>query len=46
MSDESLIDDFVERHKNDRKDWTSELNEDIVSMNGAASIQISTEESI
>lgn len=32
MSDESLIDQFVERHANDRKDWTSELNEKIESM--------------
>lgn len=26
MSNESLIDQFVERHADDRKDWTSELN--------------------
>lgn len=32
MSDEILIDQFVERHANDRKDWTSELNEKIQSM--------------
>ena len=32
MSDESLIDDFVERHEGDRKDWTTELNDDIEAM--------------
>lgn len=31
-SDEVLIDEFVERHANDRKDWTSELDEKIKSM--------------
>ncbi|MBD5509856.1 MAG: hypothetical protein HDR08_01140 [Lachnospiraceae bacterium] len=33
MSDESLIDKFVERHANDRKDWTSELDQRIQSIN-------------
>jgi len=32
MSDESLIDKFVERHANDRKDWTSELDAKISEM--------------
>lgn len=32
MSDESLIDEFVERHANDRKDWTSELDDHIAHM--------------
>lgn len=32
MSKESLIDGFVERHKNDRKDWTSELDEKIADL--------------
>lgn len=32
MSDESLIDQFVERHENDRKDWTSELDQRIQSI--------------
>jgi hypothetical protein len=32
MSDESLIDQFVERHANDRKDWTSELDAKISEM--------------
>ena len=35
MSDESLIDQFVVRHANDRKDWTSELNAKIESMSNA-----------
>ncbi|MCM1227056.1 MAG: hypothetical protein NC320_06470 [Clostridium sp.] len=35
MSDESLIDQFVERHSNDRKDWTSELDQRIQSINQA-----------
>lgn len=43
MSDESLIDDFVDRHKNDRKDWTSELNEDIAEMNGSSNNPVNTE---
>ncbi|MDE6626446.1 MAG: hypothetical protein K2K56_08765 [Lachnospiraceae bacterium] len=33
MSNESLIDQFVERHANDRKDWTSELDQRIQSIN-------------
>ena len=33
MSDESLIDQFNERHANDRKDWTSEPNQRIQSIN-------------
>ncbi|MDE5803790.1 MAG: hypothetical protein K2I22_12850 [Lachnospiraceae bacterium] len=33
MSDKSLIDKFVERHANDRKDWTSELDQRIQSIN-------------
>lgn len=33
MSDESLIEQFVERHANDRKDWTSEPNQRIQSIN-------------
>lgn len=33
MSDESLIDQFNERHANDRKDWTSELDQSIQSIN-------------
>ena len=33
MSNESLIDRFVERHANDRKDWTSELDQRIQSIN-------------
>ena len=33
MSNESLIDQFVERHANDRKDWTSELEQRIQSIN-------------
>lgn len=33
MSDESLIDKFVERHANDRKDWTSELDQRIQGIN-------------
>ena len=33
MSNESLINQFVERHANDRKDWTSELNQRIQSIN-------------
>lgn len=33
MSDESLIDQFVERHANDRKDWTSELDQRIQDIN-------------
>lgn len=37
MSDESLIDKFEERHANDRKDWTSELNDKIVQIQDAAS---------
>ncbi len=32
MSDEVLIDKFVERHANDRKDWTSELDAKISEM--------------
>lgn len=32
MSNESLIDQFVERHANDRKDWTSELDQRIQSI--------------
>lgn len=32
MSDESLIDKFVERHANDRRDWTSELDAKISEM--------------
>lgn len=34
-SDEVLIDKFVERHANDRKDWTSELDEKIKAMSDA-----------
>lgn len=33
MSDESLIEKFVERHANDRKDWTSELDQRIQGIN-------------
>lgn len=33
MSNESLIEQFEERHANDRKDWTSELNDKIAVMN-------------
>ena len=33
MSNESLIDKFIERHSNDRKDWTSELDQHIQSIN-------------
>lgn len=33
MSNESLIDQFVERHANDRKDWTLELDQRIQSIN-------------
>lgn len=33
MSNESLIDQFVERHANDRKDWTSELEQRIQGIN-------------
>lgn len=33
MSNESLIDQFVERHADDRKDWTSELDQRIQSIN-------------
>ena len=32
MSNESLIDRFAERHANDRKDWTSELDQRIQSI--------------
>ena len=32
MSNESLIEQFVERHADDRKDWTSELNQRIQSI--------------
>ena len=32
MSDESLIDQFAERHANDRKDWTSEMDQRIQSI--------------
>lgn len=33
QSDESLIDQFNERHANDRKDWTTELDQSIQSIN-------------
>lgn len=30
MSDESLIDEFVKKHADDRKDWTTELNDKLI----------------
>ena len=38
MSDERLIDQFNERHANDRKDWTSESNQHIQSINQSQEI--------
>ena len=39
MSNESLIDQFVERHANDRKDWTAELEQRIQSINQSQDIE-------
>ena len=39
MSNESLIDQFVERHANDRKEWTSELDQRIQSINQSQAIE-------
>lgn len=33
MSDESLIDEFVKKHADDRKDWTTELNDKLIKAN-------------
>lgn len=45
MSDESLIDKFVERHANDRKDWTSELDAKISEMQQYEVVDAATESS-
>lgn len=43
MSDESLIDKFVERHSNDRKDWTLEPDQRIQSINQSQADNLSYE---
>lgn len=43
MSNESLIEQFEERHANDRKDWTSELNDKIAVMNNGSAATSETQ---
>ncbi|MBP3459254.1 MAG: hypothetical protein J6K58_08600 [Lachnospiraceae bacterium] len=43
MSNESLIEQFEERHANDRKDWTSELNDKIAVMNNGSAAASETQ---